>query len=255
MAEPHKILALWATPRSTSTAFEWMMRQRGDMVCLHEPFGEWWYEGEDARWPRLRPDSPRKTGLTFEAVWAKIQDVAAKGAVFTKDFPHYIEAHWSDEFLSHFNHSFLIRDAAKVCTSVQKRWPDVHLKELAFAEQRQLFDRLTDQLGAPPPVIDSDDLLADPVGIVRAYCHAVGIPFVESALTWEAGADTGSYSWYDGGSWHEKLKGSTGLAPQTPGYVAIGEAPERAQKLYALTKPHYDHLYQYRLKPMAAAAG
>jgi len=32
----HKIVALWAVPRSTSTAFEWMMRQRGDMDCLHE---------------------------------------------------------------------------------------------------------------------------------------------------------------------------------------------------------------------------
>ena len=42
----HKILALWAVPRSTSTAFEWMMRQRGDLDCLHEPFGEAWYQGE-----------------------------------------------------------------------------------------------------------------------------------------------------------------------------------------------------------------
>ena len=58
----HKILVLWATPRSTSTAFEWMMRQRGDMQCFHEPFGEWWYEGDGALWPRLTPDSPRKPG-------------------------------------------------------------------------------------------------------------------------------------------------------------------------------------------------
>jgi len=36
----HRILALWATPRSTSTAFEWMMRMRGDMECFHEPFVE-----------------------------------------------------------------------------------------------------------------------------------------------------------------------------------------------------------------------
>lgn len=30
----HSILALWATPRSTSTAFEWMMRQRGDYSLI-----------------------------------------------------------------------------------------------------------------------------------------------------------------------------------------------------------------------------
>ena len=42
----NKIVALWAVPRSTSTAFEWMMRQRGDLDCLHEPFGEAWYQGK-----------------------------------------------------------------------------------------------------------------------------------------------------------------------------------------------------------------
>ena len=42
-------LALWATPRSTSTAFEWMMRQRGDFTCVHEPWNELYYYGEDRR--------------------------------------------------------------------------------------------------------------------------------------------------------------------------------------------------------------
>ena len=51
----HRIVALLAVPRSTSTAFEWMMRQRGDLDCLHEPFGEAWYQGEAPLWHRFRP--------------------------------------------------------------------------------------------------------------------------------------------------------------------------------------------------------
>ena len=58
----HPILVLWGTPRSTSTAFEWMMRTRGDMTCFHEPFGEAWYQGEEALWPRLKPDSAGVAG-------------------------------------------------------------------------------------------------------------------------------------------------------------------------------------------------
>lgn len=42
----------------------------------------------------------------------------------TKDFPHYIKHLWTDEFLSRFNHSFLIRDPAKTITSMYKHWPD-----------------------------------------------------------------------------------------------------------------------------------
>lgn len=244
----HPIIVLWATPRSTSTAFEWMMRQRGDLTCMHEPFGEWWYEGDGAPWPRFKPDSPRRPGVTFHTIWERIQAEARKGPVFSKDFPHYIEDYWTDEFISNFTHSFLIRDAAKVVTSVQKRWPDVHLKELAFAEQRELFDRLADRDGKAPPVVDSDDLLENPEGIVGAYCNAVGIPFIKEALTWEPGAKTEGYSWYDGGSWHEKLKNSTGLAPQPRGYVDIEDAPDYAKELYELVLPHYEHLHAHRLK-------
>ena len=178
----NKILALWAVPRSTSTAFEWMMRQRGDMACLHEPFGEAWYQGEDPLWPRLTADSLRTPGLTLESVWQKLLAMAAEGAVFSKDFPHYIDHMWSPEMLRHFNHSFLIRDPAKTITSMHSKWPDFHEKEVGFTEQRSLFDLITEIEGSPPPVIDSDDLLEDPVRIVRKHwCEAVGIPFIADA--------------------------------------------------------------------------
>jgi hypothetical protein len=114
----HKILALWATPRSTSTAFEWMMRMRGDMACYHEPFGEWWYRGDGALWPRLEADSPRIKGLTVKNVRSELQAAARQGPLFSKDFPHYVKHAWTDDFLSHFTQSFLIRDPAKVATSI-----------------------------------------------------------------------------------------------------------------------------------------
>ena len=219
----HKILALWATPRSTSTAFEWMMRMRGDLTCFHEPFGEAWYKGEDARWPRIRPDSERINGLTFDSVWQELRGAATSAPVFSKDFPHYIEHLWTDEFLDHFNHSFLIRDPAKVTTSMYKHWPDFELKEVAFVEQRELFDRICDRSGKAPPVIDSDDLLEQPYATVRTWCDAVGIPFVESALSWEPGARD-EVSWWDGGSFHENLRSSDGLKPQQRTHIDIAQA-------------------------------
>jgi hypothetical protein len=249
----HKILALWATPRSTSTAFEWMMRMRGDMTCFHEPFGEPWYQGEEPLWPRLKPDSPRTPGLTFESVWAELKGAAEQGAVFSKDFPHYIEHMWTDAFLGHFTHSFLIRDPAKVATSMYKHWPDFVLKEIAFVEQGRLFERLSDRTGAAPPVIDSDDLLEDPHGIVEAYCAAVGIPFLPEALSWEPGARD-EVSWYDGGSWHENLRNSDGLKPQPRRYLDIAQAPDRVKEIHEIVLPHYERLHVHRLTAPAAAA-
>ena len=243
----HQILVLWATPRSTSTAFEWMMRMRGDLTCFHEPFGEAWYQGEDARWPRIQADSERIAGLTFDSVWQTLRDAASQGPVFSKDFPHYIEHLWNDEFLNHFRHSFLIRDPAKVTTSMYKHWPDFELKEVGFVEQRALFDRLSDQYGTAPPVIDSDDLLENPLHIVKRYCEAVGIPFIEEALSWKPGERT-EVSWYDGGSWHANLRDSDGLKPQPRQYIDISDAPDKIKKIYETVLPHYEHLHQHRLQ-------
>ena len=42
---PHPIIALWVHPRSMSTAIERIMRERGDLDCLHEPFMYYYYVG------------------------------------------------------------------------------------------------------------------------------------------------------------------------------------------------------------------
>lgn len=244
----HKIVALWAIPRSTSTAFEWMMRQRGDLDCLHEPFGEAWYQGEDPMWPRFKEGEKTTPGLTLESVWEDVKVCAEKGPVFIKDFPHYINHMWDAEFLSHFTHAFLIRDPAKTITSMYNKWPDFDELEVGFPEQRALYDLLTALHGTPPPVIDSDDVLENPYEMTQAFCEAVGIPFIEEALNWEAGGDPSAHSWWDGGSFHANLAKSTGLVRQERKYVDLSNTPDRVRRVHRRMKPHYDHLFRNRIR-------
>ncbi|MEO1848503.1 MAG: sulfotransferase family protein [Pseudomonadota bacterium] len=243
----HKILALWATPRSTSTAFEWMMRQRGDFDCLHEPFGEAWYQGEDPLWPRFKEGEKTTPGLTLETAWDGIKARAEQSPVFMKDFPHYISHMWNPEFLSHFTHAFLIRDPAKTITSMHYKWPDFDELEVGFPEQRALFDLLMALDGVVPPVLDSDDLLEDPHKMTKTFCDAVGIPFIEESLSWEVGGDPSVHSWWDGGSFHANLAKSTGLAPQPRRYADLEDTPERVRRVHRRMQPHYQHLFAHRL--------
>ena len=245
----HPIIALWAVPRSTSTAFEWMMRQRGDLDCLHEPFGEAWYQGEDPLWPRFQPGDKTTPNLSIESVWEAIKAKAENGPVFIKDFPHYINHMWDEAFLSHFTHAFLIRDPAKTLTSLYARWPDFDELEVGNPEQRALFDLVSALNGKRPPVIDSDDLLEDPHGITAAFCDAVEISFIPEALTWPAGGDPSEHSWWDGGSFHANLAQSTGLTPQPRKYIDLEDAPERVRRVYRRMMPHYQHLFDHRLRP------
>jgi len=224
-----------------------MMRQRGDMKCFHEPFGEAWYQGETPLWPRATADSVRIPGLTLDTVLATLKDAACKGSVFSKDFPHYITNIWTDEWLDLFNHSFLIRDPAKTITSMFAKWPDFHESEVGFVEQRKLFDYLCDQTGQAPPVLDSDDLLEYPHSMVESWCNAVQISFLPTALCWEPGARD-EVSWWDGGSFHANLVNSDGLKQQQRNYVDISEAPDRVKQIYEMVLPHYQHMYTHRLR-------
>ena len=244
----HRILALWAVPRSTSTAFEWMMRQRGDMSCFHEPYGEAWYQGEAPLWPRATADSVRTPGLTLESVTAKLKAAAGESPVFIKDFPHYIAHLWDEALLGMFTHSFLIRDPARTITSMFDKWPDFDEREVGFPEQRALFDRLAHDAGAPPPVIDSDDLLDNPERVVALWCDAVGIPFLPEALRWTPGPRD-EVSWWDHGVFHANLRASDGLKRQPRRYVDLAGAPDRVRVVCDRMRPHYDHLYAHRLTP------
>jgi len=248
----HQITLLWATPRTTSTAFEWMMRMRGDMICFHEPFGEAWYKGDDALWPRLQPDSPRIPGLTLQSVLDRMLAAAEQRPVFSKDMPHYIVQMADGAFLDRFTHSFLIRDPAKSIPSIKKRAPQWLMKEYGFEDHRRLFDMVWEHTGTAPPVIDSDDLLEDPHGIVAAWCAAVGIPFLPEALSWEPGARP-EVGWYDDGSWHDVLAQSDGLKPQPRTYGSLEDAADDVKQAHALALPHYRHLYAHRLAAKAPA--
>ena len=250
------ILVLWAVPRSTSTAFERMMSHRGDHDCVHEPFGEVWYSIGNATRP---PDShvqPRPE-LSYESVWEDLVSKARQGPVFMKDFPHYV-THMHDwvaptagpdgadvPFFDAFNHSFLIRDPAKALTSLYGQWTDFTLSETGFAEQRGLFDLLTQRTGAPPPVIDADDLLDDPDAVTAAWCEAVGIDFMPEALEWNTG-HASEMTWYETGTWHNNLAQSTGLARQKRDYVPI-DHNQLLSDAYAACLPHYQAMHMHRL--------
>ena len=65
-------------------------------------------------------------------------------------------------------------------------------------------------------VIDADDLLDDPTGIVRAYCEVVGLEFSPDMLRWDTKADkeqaARAFDKWKG--FHEDAINSTDLKPR-----------------------------------------
>jgi hypothetical protein len=241
-------LTLWATPRSTSTAFEWMMRQRGDFQCFHEPWNELYYYGEDRQSGR-DAHVEATHGHTYANVWADLGASSTNGRVFVKDFVYSVEHYLDDDKLAAMTHSFLIRDPKRVVQGLSKHWPDCSFEEVGFASLHRLFHRLADN-GKPPPMMYSGDLLADPEGTIRAYCAAVGISFIPRALEWQAG-DRSEVSWYGEGTgpWHDTLRQSTGIKKPATAYPPLEDDP-RLFEIYQRCVPLFDELFAHKLEPI-----
>ncbi len=242
-------LTLWATPRSTSTAFEWMMRERGDFECFHEPWNELYYYGEDRRSDRDR-NVASKPGHNYASVWAELVRGSAKGHVFVKDFAYSIEHDLDDDKLDAMSHAFLIRDPLRVVQGLAKHWPDCTFAEVGFESLHRLFHRVADRLGTAPPVMYSGDLLDDPAGTTRAFCETVGIPFIAEALEWDAG-DRSEVSWYGEGTgpWHDNLRASTGIQKPTTEYPSLDDNP-RLFEFYERCVPLFGELKQHAFAPI-----
>ena len=162
------MLFLWATPRSTSTAFEWMMRQRGDFECFHEPFNEAYYYGADRRSQR-DGDVADTEGLSYASVWNQLEAADANGKVFVKDFAYSVEHELTDERLAGITSTFLIRDPRRVIQGLANHWPDCTSDEVGFTALHRLFHRIADREGVAPPVLSSADLLDHPAKFARQW--------------------------------------------------------------------------------------
>jgi hypothetical protein len=199
-----KPVVLWSTPRSVSTAFDKMMRERGDHRVLTEPFSVAYYFGPDRPSDRFAGETlPRSS---YADVWGDVLAAAARSPVFVKEMPHHLGPHLTAATVARFTNTFLIRDPARAVPSFLGRWPDVTDEELGYEAQHRAFDLVTG-VGGAPPVIDADDLCADPGAVVAAWCEAVAIEHRPDTLTWRAGMPDDWRLWAD---WFVRAAASSG---------------------------------------------
>nr|VFK13163.1 MAG: hypothetical protein BECKLPF1236B_GA0070989_10448 [Candidatus Kentron sp. LPFa] len=241
-----KILALWSTPRSRSTAFLWMMKQRSDFSVLQEPFGRSAYYSEERIFDRAGDVMP-KAEYSYRSVLEDIKSKARKSRLFIKDFPYYFLQIVDDEFMDCFQHTFLIRHPAQMLPSYYHKMPDLDFNECGYKELAELFTKTIQHTGEIPAVIDADDLVESTADIVRAYCLKIDIPFIPEASSWDTPGSTDEIGWWDNRSWNDDLRVTEKFQDiKKPNYVEVHEN-QKLQSLYDLCMPYYEEINRYRL--------
>jgi hypothetical protein len=231
-----KPIALWAVPRSLSTAFERVFVERDDFEVLHEPFSASYYYSEDRLSDRYSEVEPEDQ-YNYENV---LQDVLKprEKRVFVKDMAYHARGLLSPEFASNFVNTFIIRDPKYVIASLHKMWPDFTLEETGFEHVYDLFRYATEVNGEEAVVVDAMSFSENPAGILAAYCERLGIPFSPDSLSWES-REVDEWEMWD--EWHGEAQQSTGI--------------ERAERKDPALSRDLQYVYDYCLPyyyPLAA---
>jgi hypothetical protein len=239
MANP-KPIALWAVPRSLSTAFERVFVERDDLEVLHEPFSASYYYSEERLSNRYSDEEP-KAEYNYENVLAEILKPREK-RVFLKDMAYQAKRVMGPEFISNFVNTFIVRDPKYVLSSLHKMWPDFTLEETGYEELYWAF-RYATEAGEDPVVVDAMTFSENPVAILSAYCERVGLPFQADSLSWEPGEVEEWKGWEE---WHEAAQRSTGIKRAQRRDPTL---PEELQDAYEHCLPYYYTLAAHTISP------
>jgi hypothetical protein len=237
MAKP---IALWAVPRSLSTAFERVFVERDDLEVLHEPFSASYYYGEDRLSDRY-PDVEPEARYNYDHVLADVLRPRQK-RVFLKDMAYHTKGIMNPEYISNFVNTFILRDPKYVLSSLYKMWPDFTLEETGYEELYWAF-RYATEAGEDPVVVDAMTFSENPVGILAAYCERVGIPFRPEALSWEPGEVE---EWKNWEGWHEAAQQSTRIERAERRDPTL---PQELQEAYEHCLPYYYTLAAHTISP------
>lgn len=235
-----KILALWSAPRSRSTAFFRMMCERGDFRVVHEPFSYL------AEFGQVEVDGTVLN--TEQQLLAALRGLGEAGPLFFKDTTdeRYPEVLADERFLSRDAvHTFIIRHPQETIASYHAVNPDVQRHQIGFEAQYEIFQAVWRSTGRVPVVIDGNDLVSNPQGVVEAYSRAVSISYQEEALNWRPESRE---EWQPSERWHRDVSTSSGFSAKrrdhrmdVAGHPVLGGYLEHHL-------PFYEKLHAHRLK-------
>jgi hypothetical protein len=233
-------IAMWSGPRTLSTATMRAWENRPDTVVVDEPLYAYYlaatgidHPGRDA----ILASQPTEWRTVVRNL--TIGDLPGGAAIgYQKHMTHHVLPEIDLGSLEPLTHAHLIRDPRRVLASYAKVREEPTLADLGVRQQVALHRRFGG------PVIDSDDLLRDPEGVLRGLCAALGVPFDVAMLSWPPGPRPTDGVWAP--HWYASVEASTGFGPWRGD--AVPDLPDRLAALAEECRPYYDELAEQALR-------
>jgi hypothetical protein len=230
------ILAMWSGPRNISTAMMYAFANRADCEAWDEPFYGFSLKAKGNDHP-MRDEIIASMETDWDRLVKKCTTPSAKPLLYQKHMTHHMLKGHDRSFIRQLTNAFLIRDPSRVLASYTQKWAEVDLRAIGFIEQAEIFAMVANHLGHAPPVIDSDDVLANPRGVLTKLCAACKITFDDAMLHWPKGPKSCDGVWAS--HWYNAAWESEGFAAPPKKDIAL---PLHLQRIAEEAQPLYDQL-------------
>jgi hypothetical protein len=223
-----------------------MMRSfgsRADTFVSDEPFYGCFLKTSGADHP-MRDQVVAAMDCEWESVMDRLRGHVPDSSPvwYQKHMWHHMVGPIGHEDFKGFTHAFLIREPERMIGSYLRKRERAAFEDFGLERQAEFFEREADRLGHAPPVIDANDVLADPAGVLSKLCAAIGIAWDPMMLFWEPGRRETDGPWAP--HWYAAVEASTGFGPPDTGWV---ELSDEARHLAERCRPYYERLAAHRL--------
>ena len=237
-------LAMWSGPRNISTTLMRSWENREDAVVVDEPLYAHYLIATGVNHPGREVVIASQSN-DWRQVAKQLTGPIPEGKPvwYQKHMTQHVLAEMELDWLASLTNCFLIRRPELVVASFTKVRPDAALWDLGFEQQTRIFEHVSQNLGSAPPVLDAEDVLRDPRGMLGVLCAHLGIPFSERMLHWPAGPRASDGVWAP--HWYAAVERSTGFEPYEP---RMPKLDGFQQGLAEKCRPHYDALARHKLQ-------
>ena len=238
-------IAMWSGPRNLSSGLMRSFGSRADTFVSDEPFYGCFLKDTGADHP-MREETIASMDCDWSSVIEALRGDPPDGSAiwYQKHMWHHMAGPIGYEDFEGFRHAFLIREPERMIASYLRKREAARFEDFGLERQAQFFDREADRLGHAPPVIDANDVVTDPEGVLSKLCEALGVPWDSAMLHWAPGRRDTDGVW--AAHWYNRVEKSTGFgAPETDAV----DLPPEAQRLADQCRPYYERLAAHRLSP------
>jgi hypothetical protein len=236
-------IAMWSGPRNLSTAMMRSFGSRADTFVSDEPFYGCFLKTSGADHP-MREQVLAAMNCDWRNVMESLRGPAREGSPvwYQKHMWHHMAGPIGYDDFAGFTHAFLIREPERMIASYLRKRESAAFEDFGLERQADFFDRESERLGHAPPVIDANDVLTNPEGVLSKLCAALDIAWDPAMLIWPPGRRETDGPWAP--HWYGAVERSTGFGPPE---IEPVELPDEARHLADRCAAYYERLAAHRI--------